>query len=825
MQEEFKKFHGSAPVQFALPVVFGFFTVLFFTRQMAFTADLLLNDRREKDVPKLLVDLILNNWLEYDMHELLLISPPNLEAMRPLILRVMCHWYQMSAQFLFQDKVDVKVIAQKQALVVPKLEPKLFELVARSHYINWNLFAEWIQVNKMTANFVSTQIIPRHVPLDDEIIRHHGLTIVRTQNLRNVLSSPDWSAENLHTIWVKLRGQVDPSQILEYQNVPNVLSVFDESLEFDLCQWLRRPHPYQEMPLELLEPKYFNEWFYTVPDFFQLSGCSLEFCTRFAQLVELRTDLCPDLVTRHLQHMCNYQYLSEDFVICFRHLNLIQMASRHVRFSRKILRYWKQLDLEYLFDANDGVDDTLIELLYCPRAMAQNVKRNNVRVARYFAQHESPIWGVAKFDKANFEPANVLYNSKNTLCLKQISAINYLEQLNQNPTRVVSINLQEEGELLRQVVRLDLVRCEALRPQIVANFLPCIVEAARFGCLSDDVLRHLILLNKIDLNMMAGVIEEMTKILHRLQVLKPKSLFEQLVDNMVRYQILPPEVVAELVPAVFAKSGAAGVVTLSHVQNVRSPATINILGTNLIYFLEHGWYSSQFVDMCFDIASELLVAGAARIRNFCQYTFNRAQLSILFPDKQSSRDQLRRWNLGGAFEWPIDVENFVPSLVRYFTPKEAHRVVDCTIKTSHKEVQKMLKRCNCVDEEYLYLVKQGAALCIMQTWDDQLELRQYFESNDRNLACAELYMNNTFSSDFCFANPNVINWLWFFRFSPHVTVDLVRAFANPNRGDLDALMQNPHICLQTLQEMHQIWPDLRWPRLRIKTFLSRATWS
>ena len=791
---------------------------------MSFAADLTLNNWREQDMPKLLADLTLNNWREQDMVELLSSLPLDLDTMRPLILRVMCQWHQMSAQFLHQHGIDVKVIAKKQALVMSKLAPELFELIVRSHYINWNLFAEWVHVAKMSASFVSTQIIPRHVPLDDEIIGHHGLTIVRTQNLRNVLSSPDWSAENLNTIWAKLHGHVDPSQILEYQNVPNVLMAFDDLSYFDLSDWLRSPHPYQEMPLELLEPKYFNEWFYTVPDFFRFSGCSLEFCTKFAELVGWRTDLCPDLVTRHLQNMCKYQYLSEDFVICFRHLNLIQMASEYVSFSRKILRFWKQLDLETLFDANDGVNDTLIELLYCPQDMMQNEKRNNVRVARYFAQHESPVWGVAKFDKVNFEPANVSRHPKSMLRLKQISALNHLEMFNQYPTRVVAMNLQEQAELLHQVVRLDLVCCEALTPQIVAKCFPLIIEAARFGCLSDDVLRHLMLINKIDVEMMSNVIEQMLQLPDLRQSFKSKSPVEQLVDNMIRFQILPFDVVAELVPVVFAKSGIEGLIMTSRLQNVVSPATITTLGPSLIYFLEFGWYSSQFVEMCFDIAGELLAARAARSWNVRPYTFSRAQLGVLYADKQSSRDQMRRWHLGGAFEWPVDVEKFVPSLVRYFTPKEARQVVDGMV-TSHKEVLKMLKRCNCADGEYLYLVKKGAALCIEQTWGDQSNFGQHFESNDRNLACAELYMNNTFSPDFCFSNPNVINWLYFFRFSSHVSVDLVRAFANPNRGDLDALMQNPHICPQTLEEMRQIWPDLRWPRLRLRTFLSNYVWT
>ena len=776
-------------------------------------------------MPKLLQDLILNNWREQDMDELLVSLPRDLDGYLPLILRVMCHWHQLGPEFLARHEIDVKVIAKKQALVVPQLAPALLELVARSQYINWNKFAEWVEPANMTPAFISTQILPRQVRLTNEIVSHYALLIVRHQNLRTVLSSPDWSGENLHTIHAKLHGHVDPSQILAWQNVPNVLRGFSGPQDPDLIEWLDAPHPYQEMPLELLAPEYFDVWFQQVPDFFRTSGCSLEFCAKFAEIVGSRPNLAPELVQKHLRYMCKYQHLNEDFVICFRHLNLIWLASAHVHFSPKILRYWKLLNLEALFDANDGVDDTLIELLYCPQAMLRSLGRNNVRVARYFAQNETPVWGVAKFDKASFEPAHVACPVSNVLRLKQISALTYLELFDKYPTRVVAMNLQEQAELLRQVVRLDLLSVEALTPQIVARFLPLVIEAAHFGCLSDDVLRHLMRVYKIDVERLSDMVTRMVQLPGRPTGPMTNDLVDQLAHNILRWQILPPDVLAEFWPLVYAKSKIEGVIWASRWQNVASREFIDMLGAMLWRFVQFGWYTSEFIDMCMDMASELLMARAERFWSLRPFTFTRAQLDILYPDKKDPKQQLSRWELGAPFEPPLDPEMFHVNMVKYYSPKETRQVVDMMDDLGHAEVQDLLKRSNLRDEEYLYLYSMGAAMCVGQTWSDSYEFDRYFQSSDRGVACAELYINHTFGPEFLYANPNAINWRWFFRFSSDVTVELVRDFADPNRGDLDALMQNPNICPRTLEEMRQIWPDLRWPRLHLASFMPVDNWT
>ena len=679
--------------------------------------------------------------------------------------------------------------------------PELVKEMAPEAYLGWRRFLDRPQ--DFCAEYLRFQIAPRgFLPAAQNVE-----DFVVYQNIKHVLFNDDWANMDVYQILRRLGRDSCPemfSLVYEFHDVPNPLAPFNKlALDARFFDWMAQYHRMQTMPLELLDNEYFAAWF-RIESFFENGGFCEEFLERFMRKIDAANPpLNLPLLLQHFENICTFQQISEDFVIRWREYDLIKLASGHVKFSRKILPYWKHVSWQVYFKHNLTCSDELIEAMITPQ-MVPKSGYNKVKICKYFAANPRK-WSVGKWNK-DYCIAPVTCDMSP---LAKIAMTNYLSVSNRYPENFVRISHREMVTNLKLMIKNNCVKIGALTREILATRADLVLRACKFCSLSDDVIWRILEFFGIDAQFFTDNIPPMWE---QCADKNGFSVAQKICHELLARQILPPQFVTSVLSKLASKQHDWKLMAFSLDCNfLAEHVEIVMQSGKLLNVLNCGNVSVEFVDHVVEHHLPWLIENAKMLRQV-PYLFSREQVVQIFGTWASGAElQNLCWNYGAPFEEPIDAEGFDPERVLYYTGEQAVQVAAQFASLGAEKIQHLILATNLVDDQYLDLVRRFGAATIAECKSPKLDnlprtFEQFFPDMD-------LYINNTFSPEFLRRNPTLVNWNSFFGFSPCVTIDLVRDFVNPSRDDCFAIINNRQLSDAFKQECIATWPQFMWPKV------------
>ena len=704
-------------------------------------------------------------------------------------INLLCTWQQLSVSqinFLLNSyPAKTELIVKTQFKTVAILTT--FSQISTQNFssVNWYLFQQFCQritdwrempvFDDITTYFIPVSIFPSNYR-----ILFDPIALIQSPNLEAYFYRSlnlDWSKETLDTIFRNLSVHNVTfdlkRKLFRHQNVPNPLAIFlndvgafKDDYNYLFFSWFDNPHIYQTIPLELLTEPFFSQLL-KINNFFRYSNCSEEFLDIYARQTK---HLSGPTIDTHWDDIFYCQYYSEDFALKYRHQNGFKTCSGLIKFSNRIVQFWKQLLIDNIL-CNPQTSDELFGKLISPYYQPNN----GVRMGNYYHDFGTR-WGDERWNKANYSHIS-FSGDKETLFNKSILALQWIE------------NSILPNDHLFNLISYCLIRNHTLpgmfSPEICKNYPNFVNYAVKHCTLSDDVIYEM--WQNCNLKIF--------------DFINHKTCFKKdLIKDLIYYQILPEKLITML---------------------------LETRDTNLIYLLtSYQRFTPSQIDICVSCSPNWLIEFltnqdfSLEARDHVYYNYKR--------EVQNLRGVLKRYQFSNDQLIGLCRSNKRLDQLTYICMLGAFDIQ--TKLNNETELMLCLRASNFIPQDFLIINKKNLIIenCVAIKniliksilSDSYLEqfLKYYFSISENELSDTDwtnlINVQNPLSQSFISQFDNKINFDVFFRSSKSITIDQIKKYMNPNTNQPYLFMFNKWVTPEYKKLIIDTLPQIKWPKGR-----------